>query len=68
MATQQWEYLARSLKKATGKALEKDLNVQGLEGWELVSVGGGQAVFKRPVARTPAPRQKRPPRAPAQSS
>ena len=61
MATQQWEYLARSLKKASVKSLEKDLNAHGLEGWELVSVGGGQAVFKRPVPRTPT-RQKRPPK------
>jgi len=54
MPVQHWEYLARNLKKTSGKALEKDLNTRGLEGWELVALADGHAVFKRPTKPAPA--------------
>ena len=47
---QQWEYLARNLKKVPGMALESDFNKHGAEGWEFVAVADGYAIFKRPKA------------------
>ena len=46
---QQFEYVARNLKKIIGPGLERDLNKHGREGWEAVCVADGYIVFKRPV-------------------
>ena len=44
---EQWEYLARNLKKIMGPGLESDFNRLGPEGWEFVAVAKDYAIFKR---------------------
>jgi hypothetical protein len=48
----QWEYLARNLKKIIGPGLENDFNKLGGEGWEFVAVAKDYAIFKRPATTT----------------
>jgi hypothetical protein len=43
----QWEYLARNLKKLPGLTIEVDFNKLGRQGWEFASVADGYAIFKR---------------------
>jgi hypothetical protein len=43
----QWEYLARSLDKVPGMAMENDFNKHGQKGWEFVAVANHYAIFKR---------------------
>lgn len=50
---EQWEYLARNLRKVPGMAMEKDFNEQGEKGWEFVAVAEGYAIFKRRLNRSP---------------
>ena len=54
MATPRWEYMARNLKKMSGKALDKDLKELGGDGWELAGLTDGRAIFKRPAPRQAA--------------
>jgi hypothetical protein len=35
---EQWQYLARNLKKIIGPGMENDFNKLGAEGWEFVAV------------------------------
>jgi hypothetical protein len=67
MATQRWEYQARNLKKRARKALEKDFNELGGEGWELVAAAEGRAIFKRPARRQAANGKAASPATPVQS-
>lgn len=48
-----WEYTVRPIKIREGddhfELLIKYLNLQGDNGWELVSINNGIAYFKRPI-------------------
>lgn len=45
----QWEYLVRRYGLFPA-SVEKRLNDDGLNGWELVAVKGDLYIFKRPIA------------------
>jgi hypothetical protein len=45
---QQWEYLAKNLKKVAGMSTENEFNKLGQQGWEFVAVAQDYAIFKRP--------------------
>ncbi|MGH9320286.1 MAG: hypothetical protein ACRD3V_10425 [Vicinamibacteria bacterium] len=49
--SEQWEYLARNLKKVPGMALEDDFNSHGKKGWEFVAVASDYAIFKRRISQ-----------------
>ena len=42
-----WEYKIKYLPDETAKSCADALNIEGFNGWELVSLHRGQAVFKR---------------------
>jgi hypothetical protein len=44
---EQREYLARSLDKVAGMAVETDFNQHGRKGWEFIAEAKGYAIFKR---------------------
>lgn len=48
MQSEKWEYACIDVRYPSNTAGVAFMNIQGEEGWELVSVDGGWAYFKRP--------------------